>query len=180
LAPECGLPAAIGLDIGLWAVTAAGSIQQNALRVSSRRRGRAHRGQDRSFVVRSRISFLTRLIFLKIAALFTFVALSLYTPSTTNSLLDGAGRVSILLARGTDGGLQYLGSQLGDVSVLVPRRGAVELAFRFVAMDKVMLFIGITIVLYVFWLLLIGLTLGAFRRPDRLKSVDTGGKPPAR
>ncbi len=130
--------------------------------------------------MRSRISFLSRLVFLKLAALFIFVALSLYTPSTTNSLLDGAGHVSLLLARGTDSGLQYIGSQLGDVSVLVPRRGAVELAFRFVAMDKVMLFIGITIVLYLGWILLIGVALAAIRKPDRLSSVDTGGKPPAR
>lgn len=130
--------------------------------------------------MRSRISFLTRLIFLKLAALFTFVALSLYTPSTTNALLDNAGQVSILLARGTDSGLQYLGAQFGDASVLVPRRGAVELAFRFVAMDKVMLFIGITIVLYLGWILLIALALGVFRRPERLRSIDTGGKPPAR
>lgn len=130
--------------------------------------------------MRSRLSFLTRLVFLKIAALFTFVILSLYTPSTTNTLLDGAGQVSILLARSTDSGLQYIGGYFGDASVLVPRRGAVELAFRFVAMDKVMLFIGITIVLYLGWIALVLLALAAFRKPARLAPPDEGGKPPRR
>ena len=129
--------------------------------------------------MRSRISFLTRLVLLKLMALFVVVALSLYTPSTTNTLLDGAGQVSILLARGTDSGLQYLGGQL-DVSVLVPRRGTVELAFRFVAMDKVMLFIGITIVLYLMWIFLIAGALSLRRKPARLKSVGAGDSPPPR
>ena len=130
--------------------------------------------------MRSRLSFLTRLVLLKLFALFTFVILSLYTPSTTNTLLDGAGQVSLVLARGTDDGLQFIGGQLGEVRVLVPRRGAVELAFRFVAMDKVMLFIGITIVLYLAWIAFIGLTGAAFRRPVRLAPPDRGGNPPQR
>jgi len=126
----------------------------------------------------SRISFLTRLVLLKLLALFVFVGLSLYTPSTTNTLLDGAGQVSILLARSTDSGLQYIGGQLGDVSVLVPRRGAVELAFRFVAMDKVMLFIGLTIVLYLSWIFVILAGQSLRRKPARLKSVGAGDPPP--
>ena len=130
--------------------------------------------------MRSRLSFLTRLIFLKLAALIVFVILSLYTPSTTNTLLDGAGHVSILLARGTDDGLQYIGGQLGEVSFLVPRRGAVELAFRFVAMDKVMLFIGITIVLYIGWIVLLALMIAPFRKPARLAPPENDGKRLAR
>lgn len=139
---------------------------------------RRRRGQERSYAVRSRLSFLTRLVFLKLAALMVFVTLSLYTPSTTNTLLDGAGRVSVLLARGTDDGLQYIGGQLGDASVLVPRRGAVELAFRFVAMDKVMLFIGITVFLYLGWIFLLTLALTAVRKPDRLAPLDDSKRPP--
>jgi len=123
---------------------------------------------------------LTRLVFLKLAALMIFVILSLYTPSTTNTLLDGAGQVSMVLARGTDQGLQYIGGQLGDARVLVPRRGAVELAFRFVAMDKVMLFIGITVVLYLGWILLVALAFTAMRKPARLAPPEEDGKRPPR
>lgn len=116
--------------------------------------------------MRSRLSFLTRLVVLKLAALFTFIFLSLYTPSTTNTLLDGAGGVSTLLAKGTDNSLQFVGARLGDASALVPRKGAVELAFRFVAMDKVMLFIGITIALYLAWIGLFATARGVKRRID--------------
>lgn len=116
--------------------------------------------------MRSRLSFLTRLVVLKLTALFTFIFLSLYTPSTTNTLLDGAGGVSTLLAKGTDNSLQFVGARLGDASALVPRKGAVELAFRFVAMDKVMLFIGITIALYLAWISLFATARGVKRRID--------------
>jgi hypothetical protein len=123
--------------------------------------------------LRERIAFLTRVVILKLAALFTFVALSLYTPSATNSLLDGAGGVAVVFAKGTENSLRFVGSSLGGASILVPRKGAVELAFRFVAMDKVMLFIGITIVLYLGWMVLIALTQGLRRKPARLRSVGT-------
>jgi hypothetical protein len=114
--------------------------------------------------LRARITFLTRLVGLKLAALFTFVLLSLYTPSTTNSLLDGAGRASKLVADGTENSLHSLGGLLGDASILMPKRGAVELTLRYVGMDKVLLFIGITITLYVTWLLLLAGGRGAIRR----------------
>ena len=103
--------------------------------------------------MRSRIAFLARLVWLKLAALIAFVLLSLYTPSATNTLLDRAGSASKMLAKGTESSLQLLGSSLGDVNALMPKKGAVELTFRFVAVDKVMLFIGITISLYLAWLL---------------------------
>lgn len=128
--------------------------------------------------MRSRIAFLTRLVILKLAALFTFVALSLYTPSLTNTLLDGAGGVSVVLARGTDSSLQYVGRALGGISFLVPRKGAVELAFRFVAMDKVMLFIGLTIALYLTWMLPLALLQSLWRKPDRLHSAGAGDADP--
>jgi hypothetical protein len=126
--------------------------------------------------VRSRISFLARLLLLKLLALFTLVTLSLYAPSTTNSLWDGAGGVSAILAKGTENSLQFLGDALSSVNFLVPRKGAVELTFRYIAMDKVMLFIGITVALYVSWLVLIGLAGTMRRKPARLHTV--GGKSP--
>src|SRR5262249_50262495 len=127
---------------------------------------RARAGRVWRVVVRARISFLTRLVMLKLMAFFTFIFMALYTPSTTNSLLDGAGGVSTLVAKGADNLLQYLSGQIGDVSYLVPRKGVVELAFRLVAMDKVMLFIGIAITLYLGWMLLITAGRGVKRRID--------------
>ena len=131
--------------------------------------------------MRARIAFLTRLVFLKLVALFTLVFLSLYAPSTTNALWDNAGGVAVLLAKGTENSLQYFGATLSDVSFLVPKKGAVELTFRYVAMDKVMLFIGITIFLYLVWLLVVALVTSIVRRkPARLKSVDASGSSPPR
>ncbi len=124
--------------------------------------------------MRSRIGFLTRLVALKLTALFTFVLLSLYTPSTTNSLLDGAGDASKLLAAGTESSLQSLGSLLGDTAMLMPKKGAVELTMRYVGMDKVLLFIGLTIALYLAWLLFVAGIRGALRR------LDASGSPRAR
>jgi hypothetical protein len=121
--------------------------------------------------VRSRIAFLTRLVALKLAALFTFVILSLYTPSTTNALLDSAGGASKIFAEGTESSLMSLGGLLGDASILMPKKGAVELTMRYVGMDKVLLFIGITITLYVAWLLLLAGARGALRR------LDSSGNP---
>ena len=116
--------------------------------------------------MRTRIAFLTRLVALKLTALFAFVLLSLYTPSTTNSLLDGASEAAKLFALGTENSLQSLGSLLGDASILMPKKGAVELTMRYVGMDKVLLFIGLTIALYLVWLLLIAGARGALRRLD--------------
>lgn len=116
--------------------------------------------------MRSRIAFLSRLIVLKLAALFVFVLLSLYTPSTTNALLDGAGTASKFFAQGTENSLQSLGGLLGDASILMPKKGAVELIMRYVGMDKVLLFIGLTIALYLVWLLVIATGRGALRRLD--------------
>jgi hypothetical protein len=128
--------------------------------------------------VRSRITFLTRLVFLKLLALFTLVLLSLYAPVTTNMLWDGAGVAATALAKGVEGSLQFAGSAFGDIGLPAPRKGAVELTFRYVYMDKVMLFIGITIVLYLAWLVLVGLVLAAVRRrPARLRSVGADGPP---
>jgi hypothetical protein len=116
--------------------------------------------------VRSRIAFLSRLVALKLTALFVFVLLSLYTPSTTNALLDGAGSASKLFAEGTENSLQSLGGLLGDSTILMPKKGAVELIMRYVGMDKVLLFIGLTIALYIAWLLVIATGRGALRRLD--------------
>jgi hypothetical protein len=103
---------------------------------------------------------------LKLTALFAFVLLSLYTPSTTNSLLDRAGDASKLLASGTESSLQSLGSLLGDAALLMPKKGAVELTMRYVGMDKVLLFIGLTIALYLVWLLFVAGVRGALRGLD--------------
>ena len=116
--------------------------------------------------MRARIAFLSRLVALKLTALFAFVLLSLYTPSTTNALLDRAGDASKLLAAGTESSLESLGSLLGDTAMLMPKKGAVELTMRYVGMDKVLLFIAITIALYLAWLLLLGGLRGAWRRHD--------------
>jgi hypothetical protein len=124
--------------------------------------------------LRSRIAFLSRLVALKLAALFVFVLLSLYTPSTTNTLLDGAAEASKLFATGTENSLQSLGTLLGDTAMLMPKKGAVELTMRYVGMDKVLLFIGITIALYLAWLLLVAGARGAWRR------IDASGSPRAR
>lgn len=124
--------------------------------------------------MRSRIAFLSRLVALKLTALFAFVILSLYTPSTTNALLDGAGDASKLLAAGTENSLQSLGSLLGDAAMLMPKKGAVELTMRYVGMDKVLLFVGLTIALYLAWLLFVAGIRGAWRR------IDSSGSPRAR
>ncbi len=124
--------------------------------------------------MRSRIAFLSRLVALKLTALFAFVLLSLYTPSTTNTLLDGAGDASKLLAAGTENSLQSLGGLLGDAAMLMPKKGAVELTMRYVGMDKVLLFIGLTIALYLAWLLVLSGARGAWRR------FDASGSPRAR
>jgi hypothetical protein len=124
--------------------------------------------------LRSRIAFLSRLVALKLTALFAFVLLSLYTPSTTNSLLDRAGDASKLLASGTESSLQSLGSLLGDAALLMPKKGAVELTMRYVGMDKVLLFIGLTIALYLVWLLFVAGVRGA------LRGLDASGSPRAR
>lgn len=121
--------------------------------------------------MRARITFLTRLVALKLTALFAFVLLSLYTPSTTNALLDGAGDASKLLALGTENSLQSLGGLFGDAAMLMPKKGAVELTMRYVGMDKVLLFIGLTIALYLAWLILLASARGAWRR------IDTSGSP---
>lgn len=123
--------------------------------------------------MRARIAFLSRLVALKLTALFSFVLLSLYTPSTTNALLDRAGDASKLLAAGTESSLQSLGSLLGDAGMLMPKKGAVELTMRYVGMDKVLLFIGLTIALYLAWLLLLGGARVAWRR------IDAAGSPRA-
>jgi hypothetical protein len=123
--------------------------------------------------LRSRIGFLTRLVALKLTALFAFVLLSLYTPSTTNSLLDRAGDASKLLASGTETSLQSLGTLFGDAALLMPKKGAVELTMRYVGMDKVLLFIGLTIALYLVWLLFIAGIRGTWRR------IDASGSPRA-
>lgn len=124
--------------------------------------------------MRSRIAFLSRLVALKLAALFAFVLLSLYTPSTTNALLDGAGEAAKLVASGTEASLQSLGTLLGDAAMLMPKKGAVELTMRYVGMDKVLLFVGITIALYLAWLAVVAGARGAWR------SLDAAGSPRAR
>lgn len=123
--------------------------------------------------MRSRIAFLSRLVALKLTALFAFVLLSLYTPSTTNALLDGASDASKLLATGTERSLASLGGLLGDAAMLMPKKGAVELILRYVGMDKVLLFIGIALAIYLAWLLLVGGVRGAWRR------IDASGSPTA-
>jgi hypothetical protein len=114
-------------------------------------------------IVGERISFLSRLILLKLIALLVFVLISLYAPSITNILLDRAAEVSKVMAQGTEDSLVYLGVSFGDGSYLTPKRGSVELAFRLIAMEKVILFIGISVVLYVLWILLVGSARGGWR-----------------
>jgi hypothetical protein len=114
--------------------------------------------------LRERIAFLTRLVGLKLAAFLTFILLALYTPSTTNSLLGGAGSASKLVAQGLESSLQSLGGLLGDASILMPKKGAAELMLYLAGMDKVLLFIAITITLYIVWLMLLTCGRGAIRR----------------
>jgi hypothetical protein len=102
-----------------------------------------------------RIGFLTRLVGLKLAAFLTFILLALYTPSTTNTLLGNAGSASKLVAQVLESALQSLGGLLGDASILMPKKGAAELMLYLAGMDKVLLFIAITITLYLAWLLLL-------------------------
>ncbi len=130
----------------------------------------------------SPIAFLARLVTLKFTTLFMFVLLSLYTPRTTLGLLDGAGEASRWLAAGTEGSLQSLGDLFGDASILIPRKGAVELAMRYVGVEKVLLFIGLAITLYVAWRLLIGGVRVAWRRgsPRARKELRLPSGPPPR
>ena len=123
--------------------------------------------------MRSRIAFLARLIALKLAAFFIFVVLALYTPSTANLLLDGAGGASKLIAQGTESSLESIGGMIGDANALMPRKGAFELLLRTFGLDKVLLFIGLTIALYLAWLLLYAGMRGALRR------LDASGSPRA-
>jgi len=112
--------------------------------------------------VRSRLAFLTRLVFLKLMAFLTLVLLIVYAPATTKTLWNGAGDVSVVLAKAIDGGLQFVGSELG----MKPKQGSVELLSHIVGLDKVILFIGITITLYVGWLILFAAGRGAVHRLD--------------
>jgi hypothetical protein len=114
--------------------------------------------------LRERIAFLTRLVGLKLAAFLTFVMLALYTPSMTNMLLGNAGSASKLVAQGMESALQSIGELLGDASILMPKKGATELMLYLAGMDKVLLFIGITITLYIAWLVLLAGGRGAIRR----------------
>jgi hypothetical protein len=114
--------------------------------------------------LRERIGFLTRLVGLKLTAFLTFILLALYTPSTTNALLGGAGRASKLVAQGMESSLQSLGGLLGDASILMPKKGAAELMLYLAGMDKVLLFIAITITLYVAWLIVLTGGRGAIRK----------------
>lgn len=122
--------------------------------------------------MRERIGFLTRLIGLKLTAFLTFILLALYTPSTTNTLLGSAGSASKLVAQGMESALQSIGGLLGDASILMPKKGAAELMLYLAGMDKVLLFIGITITLYIAWLIVLTGGRGAIRR--------IGGNPRAR
>lgn len=123
--------------------------------------------------MRSRITFLTRLLLLKLLAFMTLVLLILYAPATTKTLWNGAGEVSVVLAKATDTSLQFIGGRLG----MPPKQGAVELMSHIVGMDKVILFMGITIALYASWLILTGLVTSAFRRkPARLEAVGGSGR----
>ena len=124
--------------------------------------------------MRARIAFLTRLVTLKITTLFAFVLLSLYTPSTMNRLLDGAGAAAKVFANWFESGLEALGRLFGDVTMLMPKKGAVELTVRYVGMEKVLLFIGMAIALYLGWLLVIAGARGAWR------TVDASGSPRAK
>ncbi len=117
--------------------------------------------------MRERIAFLTRLVGLKLAAFLSFILLALYTPSTTNTLLGEAGSASKLVAKGLESSLQSLGGLLGDASILMPKKGAAELMLYLAGMDKVLLFIAITITLYIAWLLLLAGGRGAIRRIGR-------------
>ena len=127
--------------------------------------------------MRSRIAFLTRLLVLKLIAFLTLVLLILYAPATTKTLWDGAGEVAVVLAKATDSTLQFVGSRVGAP----PKRGAVELMSHIVGMDKVILFMGITIALYTSWLFLVGTAVGLFRRkPARLRSVGASSDSPHR
>ena len=130
--------------------------------------------------MRDRISFLTRLVFLKLAALLTLVILILYAPTTTKSLWNGAGEVSVLLAKGTDISLQFIGSTLGTANFPRPKQGAVDLTFHIVGMDKVILFMGITIFLYTVWICVVALARSLRRKPARLKPYSASGAAPPR
>ena len=122
----------------------------------------------------SRIGFLLRLTGLKLMAFIAFIALALYTPSTANLLLAGAGNASKLIAQGTETSLQSLGGVLGDTNALLPKKGAVELVLHIFGMDKVILFIGLTIALYIFWLLVLAGGRGVAR------ALDASGNPRTR
>ena len=122
----------------------------------------------------SRIGFLARLTALKLMAFVAFIGLALYTPSTANLLLAGAGNASKIIALGTESSLQSVGRMLGDANALMPKKGAVELLLHVFGMDKVIVFIGITIALYIAWLLLLAGGRGVIR------GIDAMGNPRVR
>jgi len=113
--------------------------------------------------VYSRIGFLMRLTGLKILAFVTFIILALYTPSTVNTLLARAGDASKLIAKGAENSLESVGGMIGDANVLMPKKGAFELLLYVFGLDKVLIFIGLTIALYILWLLLLAGGRGVFR-----------------
>lgn len=117
----------------------------------------------RSTTLQSRIGFLLRLTTLKLLAFLTFIGLALYTPSTANLMLSGGGNASKVIAAGTESTLQAIGGLLGDMNALMPKRGAVELLLHAFGMDKVIVFICLTIALYLGWLLLLAGGRGAVR-----------------
>lgn len=132
--------------------------------------------------LRSRLAFLTRLVLLKFVALLVFVIMSLYTPSTTNTLLDSSSYVSKKLAYGTEKSLEYVGISFGAFSAMTPKKGSVELAFRLIAMEKVILFIGISVVLYLGWiflvLLVMSVTRGLTQTPRNPQAARLQTEPP--
>ena len=125
-------------------------------------------------MLRSRLSFLVRLTTLKFLAFVLFIALAIYTPRTASLLLDGASDASKMVAAGTENLLQSVGGLIGDANALMPRQGTVSIFLRLGGMEKVILFIGITIMLYVAWLLLLASGRGVVRM------LDAAGNPRVR
>lgn len=93
------------------------------------------------------VSFLARLVVLKFLSLAVMVALALYAPSTLNALFDLSGGTGKWIAQTVEAGLTHL----DKAGIPRPKKGAVELASRFTGMDKVVLFIAITVSLYLAW-----------------------------
>ena len=124
--------------------------------------------------MRSRLSFLVRLATLKFLAFVTFIALAIYMPRTANLLLDGAGDASKMVAAGTEDLLQSLGNLIGDANALMPRQGTVSIFLRLGGMEKVILFIAITIMLYLLWVMLLAGGRGVVR------IIDASGNPRVR